>query len=544
MRLSVSTALAVLLSLSGALAAPQELPVFTDVTEQAGIRFKHSFGDFELSNIVEGTGAGAAFFDYNGDGYLDIYLVNGRWLEDVSDNRGRRLKDKLTNALYRNNGDGTFTDVTEKAGVGGNAYGVGVSAADYDGDGNIDLYVLNYGPNTLYHNNGNGTFTDVTEKSGLGCPAWSVSAPWFDYDNDGDLDVYVANYLQYDSGKFRSFYAAAGYPGPLSYNGQADVLYRNNGDGTFTDITREAGVYKPEGRAMSATVADLNNDGFPDIYVPNDAMENYFFRNLGNGKFAEEALERGMAFGEGGQGVSSMGPAIGDVDRDGWLDVFIPDMGYGCLLMNRKEFFEDRTAQAGIAVVCGQYTGWGGILFDYDNDGWLDLFVANGDPHHLYPEEDVLLRNDGTGRFVDVADKSGLYFKQKYVGRGATFGDFDNDGDLDLLIVNLNDSPRLLRNDGGNKSNWLMVEPMLAGGKRCALGARVMVKTGSLVQIQDAIPVRGYLSQADHRCHFGLGNAGKVDTVEIRWPDRTITTLHDVKVNQFLKVTQTSKSKE
>ena len=544
MRLSVSTALAVLLSLSGALAAPQELPVFTDVTEQAGIRFKHSFGDFELSNIVEGTGAGAAFFDYNGDGYLDIYLVNGRWLEDVSDNRGRRLKDKLTNALYRNNGDGTFTDVTEKAGVGGNAYGVGVSAADYDGDGNIDLYVLNYGPNTLYHNNGNGTFTDVTEKSGLGCPAWSVSAPWFDYDNDGDLDVYVANYLQYDSGKFRSFYAAAGYPGPLSYNGQADVLYRNNGDGTFTDITREAGVYKPEGRAMSATVADLNNDGFPDIYVHNDAMENYFFRNLGNGKFAEEALERGMAFGEGGQGVSSMGPAIGDVDRDGWLDVFIPDMGYGCLLMNRKEFFEDRTAQAGIAVVCGQYTGWGGILFDYDNDGWLDLFVANGDPHHLYPEEDVLLRNDGTGRFVDVADKSGLYFKQKYVGRGATFGDFDNDGDLDLLIVNLNDSPRLLRNDGGNKSNWLMVEPMLAGGKRCALGARVMVKTGSLVQIQDAIPVRGYLSQADHRCHFGLGNAGKVDTVEIRWPDRTITTLHDVKVNQFLKVTQTSKSKE
>ena len=544
MRLFVLTALAVLLSLSDALAAPQELPVFTDVTEQAGIRFRHSFGDFELGNIVEGTGAGAAFFDYDNDGWLDIYFVNGRWLEDVSDNRGRRLKDKLTNALYRNNGDGTFTDVTEKAGVGGKGYGVGVSAADYDGDGNIDLYVLNYGPNTLYHNNGNGTFTDVTEKSGLGCPAWSVSAPWFDYDNDGDLDVYVANYLQYDSGKFRSFYAAAGYPGPLSYNGQADVLYRNNGDGTFTDVTREAGVYKPEGRAMSATVADLNNDGFPDIYVPNDAMENYFFRNLGNGKFVEEALERGMAFGEGGQGVSSMGPAVGDVDRDGWLDVFIPDMGYGCLLMNRKEFFEDRTAQAGIAVVCGQYTGWGGILFDYDNDGWLDLFVANGDPHHLYPEEDVLLRNDGTGRFVDVADKSGPYFKQKYVGRGATFGDFDNDGDLDLLIVNLNDSPRLLRNDGGNKSNWLMVEPMLAGGKRCALGARVMVKTGSLVQIQDAIPVRGYLSQADHRCHFGLGNAGKVDTVEIRWPDRTITTLHDVKVNQFLKVTQTSKSKE
>jgi len=541
---SVSMLALILLSVSAAKPTAKELPVLTDVTEAAGIRFQHSIGDFELSNIVEGTGAGAGFLDYDNDGRLDIYFVNGRWLEDVSDNRGRKLKDKLTNALYHNNGDGTFTDVTEKAGVGGRRYGVGVSAADCDGDGNIDLYVLNYGPNTLYHNNGNGTFTDVTEKSGLGCPAWSVSAAWFDCDGDDDLDVYVANYLQYDSGKFRSFYAAAGYPGPLSYNGQADVLYRNNGDGTFTEVTKEAGVYKPEGRAMSVTGADFDNDGLLDLYVPNDAMENFFFRNVGNGKFVEEALERGMAFGEGGQGVSSMGPAVGDVDRDGWLDLFIPDMGYGCLLMNRKEFFEDRTARANIAVVCGQYTGWGGILFDYDNDGWLDLFVANGDPHHLYPEEDVLLHNDGAGRFVDIADKSGPYFRQKYVGRGATFGDFDNDGDLDLLIVNLNDSPRLLRNDGGNRGNWLTVEPLLVGGKRYAFGARVTVKTGTLVQIQDAIPVRGYLSQADRRCHFGLGSAGKADTVEIRWPDRTTTTLQDVKANQFLKVTQTSKSKE
>ena len=209
--------------------------------------------------------------------------------------------------------------------------------------------------------------------------------------------------------------------------------------------------------------------------------------------------------------------------------------------MNRKEFFEDRTAEAGIAVVCGQYTGWGGVLFDYDGDGWLDLFVANGDAHHLYPEEAVLLRNDGTGHFVDVAEKSGPYFKQKYVGRGAAFADFDNDGDLDLLIVNLNDSPRLLRNDGGNRNHWLMVEPLLAGGKVYALGARVTVKTGTLAQIQDAVPVRGYLSQSDHRCHFGLGSDGKADTVEIRWPDRTTTTLRDVKANQFLKVTQKSK---
>jgi len=326
----------------------------------------------------------------------------------------------------------------------------------------------------------------------------------------------------------------------LSYSGQPDALYRNNGDGTFTNVTADVGVLQSNGRAMSATVVDLNNDGFLDIYVPNDGMENYFFRNTGKGRFVNEGLEMGLAFGEGGQGVSSMGPAVGDVDRDGWLDIYVPDMGYGCLLMNRRDYFEDRTAPTNLAVVCGQYTGWGGVLFDYDCDGYVDVFVANGNAHHEYTEEDVLMRNDGTGRFVDVADASGPYFREKYVGRGATFGDYDNDGDLDLLVVNLNDRPRLLRNDGGNRNHWLMVELWLAGGKRLALGARVTVTTGPLVQIQDAIPVRGYLSQGDHRCHFGLGAAEKADTVEIRWPDATTTVLRDVKADQVLKVTQPS----
>jgi len=473
-----------------------ELPVFTDVTEEAGIRFKHGYGDFDLSNIVEGTGTGAMFFDYDGDGWLDIYFPNGCWLKDLSDNRGRKLRGKLANSLYRNNGDGTFTDVTRKAGVGDTGYGVGCSAADFDRDGDLDLYVLNYGPNVFYRNNGDGTFTDISRASGLANPHWSLSAPWFDHDGDGDLDVYVANYLEYDKGEFRSYYAAAGYPGPLSYPGRPDALYRNNGDGTFTDITREAGLHKPGGRAMSATVVDLNNDGFQDLFVTNDAMENYFFRNTGEGKYKEEGLETGLAFGEGGQGVSSMGPAVGDVDRDGRLDIYIPDMGYGCLLMNRGEVFEDHTAQSKLAVVCGQYTGWGGLLLDYDCDGHLDVFVANGNAHHEYPEEDVLMRNDGKGKFVDVAKRSGAYFKKKYVGRGATYGDYDNDGDLDLLVVNLNDSPRLLRNDGGNRNHWLTVEARLPGGKSDAVGARVMVKTGSLVRIRDLIPVTGYLSNA------------------------------------------------
>ena len=520
--------------------AEQTLPVFTDVTKQAGINFKHSYGDFDLSNIVEGTGAGAMFFDYNGDGWLDIYFCNGCWLKNVNDNRGRTLRGKLTNSLYRNNKDGTFSDVTEKAGVGDKGFGFGSSAADFDNDGDLDLYVLNYGPNVFYRNNGDGTFTDISESSGLANSSWSLSAPWFDYDGDGDLDVYVANYLEYDSGKFRSYYAAAGYPGPLSYRGQPDTLYRNNGDGTFTDVTKAAGIFQPNGRAMSATLTDLNNDGFLDLYIPNDAMENYYFKNTGKGTFENEGLMMGLAFGEGGQGVSSMGPAVGDIDRDGWLDIYIPDMGYGCLLMNRKDYFEDRTEPANLAVVCGQYTGWGGVLFDYDCDGYLDIFIANGNAHHEYTEEDVLMRNDGTGSFVDVANKSGSYFREKYVGRGATYGDYDNDGDLDLLVINLNDSPRLLRNDGGNKNNWLTIQARLPGGKSDAIGARVIVTAGSLTQMRDLIPVTGYLSQADPRCHFGLGKSKKADTVEIRWPDRQSIKLENVDSNQILTVIQGS----
>ncbi len=273
-------------------------------------------------------------------------------------------------------------------------------------------------------------------------------------------------------------------------------------------------------------------------------MENYFYRNSGKGTFSNEALLWGLAFGEGGQGVSSMGPAVGDVDRDGRLDIYIPDMGYGCLLVNRGEYFEDRTAPSKLAVVCGQYTGWGGVLIDYDNDGHLDVFVANGNAHREYTEEDVLMRNDGTGNFVDVARQSGAYFRTKYVGRGATYGDYDNDGDLDLLVVNLNDSPRLLRNDGGNRNHWLTVVAKLPGGKSDAVGARVAITTGSMRQVCDLIPVTGYLSQADPRLHFGLGEADTADRVEIRWPGGSITELKEVPANQFLTVVQNAQQAE
>ncbi|MGB2987455.1 MAG: CRTAC1 family protein [Phycisphaerae bacterium] len=514
------------------------LPTFTDVTEQAGIRFKHSYGDHNLSNIVEGTGPGCAFFDYDGDGYLDIYLLNACWLRQVNDNFGRDLRGKLANALYRNNGDGTFSDVTSKAGVGDRGYGVGVSAADFDSDGDLDLYVLNYGPNVFYRNNGDGTFTDISSQSGLDDPYWSLSAPWLDYDNDGDLDVYVANYLEYDAGKFRDFYPAAGYPGPLSYRAQPDRLFRNNGDGTFTEVTKEAGLYFPDGRAMSAVATDLNDDGYLDLYVTNDATPNSFFVNIGKGTFRNETLEWGLAFGEGGQGASSMGPVIGDVDRNGLLDVYIPDMGYGCLLINKGKWFIDVTAPSNLAVICGQYTGWGGGLLDYDNDGYLDVFVANGNPHHEYSEEDVLARNDGNGKFIDVAVQSGPYFREKYVGRGAAFADYDNDGDIDMLVMNLNGPAKLLRNDGGNKSNWLIIAPKLARTGLEAVGARVTVSVGKMRMVQEAIAVTGYLSQSDPRAHFGLGEATRADRVEIRWPGGRTTTLENVKANQILNVIQ------
>jgi len=539
----IGIVLILLASLPATATEPGEvkLPVFTDVTESSGIKFKHSYGDYDVSNIVEGTGAGAVFFDYDGDGYLDIYFVNGTFKQNINDNRGRVLQGKLTNVLYRNNGDGKFADVTGKAGVGDLGFGFGASAADFDVDGDLDLYVLNYGANVFYLNNGDGTFTDISKKSGLADGRWSLSAPWLDYDNDGDLDVYVANYLKYDDGKFRSYYAAAGYPGPLSYGGQSDALYRNNGDGTFTDVTKAAGVLSPEGRAMSAVAADLDNDGYLDIFVANDAMENYYYRNNGKGGFENKALLAGLAYGEHGQGVSSMGPSIGDVDRDGRLDIFVPDMGYGSLLMNRGAVFVDRVAVSKLAVMCGQYTGWGAILFDYDNDTDLDLFVSNGNAHHEYTEEDVLAMNDGKGTFTDVAATSGKYFQEKYVGRGSTYADFDNDGDVDILIVNLNDAAKLLRNDGGNRNNWLQVQARLAGGKADAIGARVTVVTGETRQIRDVVAVMGYLSQGDPRAHFGLGKATGIDRVEIRWPDRTVQVLENVKANRLLTVVQGEK---
>ena len=537
--------LCVLLTLANsAVAAEQELPQFVDITGDAGITFTHSIGDDELSNIVESTGAGCVFFDYDDDGDLDIYLVNGRYLKTVSSVRGRHLAGKLKNALYRNNGDGTFSDVTEGAGVGDTGFGMAAVAADYDNDGDRDLFVTNYDRDTLYRNDGGGTFSDVTEKAGVGSELWSVGASFVDFDRDGLLDLYVGGYLVFDP-EYRNYYAAEAFPGPLSYRGEKDILYRNKGDGTFEDVSLGAKVGSARGRAMGVSACDIDDDGDEDVYVANDGMENYLYRNRGDGGFDEIAVRTGAAFGQNGEATSAMGPEFGDFDGDGLIDLLVPDMGYGCLYRNTDDgYFEEKSAETGIAAVLGQYTSWSGNFLDYDHDGVLDVFIVNGDAHHLEPEEDTLFRGDRGRRFVDVSASSGSAFKLKAVGRGSAAGDFDNDGDLDLLVLNLNGPARLYRNDGGNRGNWLMVRTEGTTSNRDGIGARVRVTAGGVTQVRDIRSSSGYLSQSDPRAHFGVGKNQKVDRIEVRWPSGRISKLENVKVNQVVTVTEPGDGKK
>ena len=521
--------------------SPEGVIYFTDVTKAAGLNFRQSYGDHHMDNIVKGTGTGVCVFDYNNDGLMDIYFPNGKWTKGVDDNEGRELRGKLSNHLFRNNGDGTFTDVTVQAGLGGAHYSLGCAAADYDNDGFVDLLVLNYGQNELFHNNGDGTFTDVAAKAGLTDARFSLSAVWYDYNNDGYLDVYIANYLKYDDGKFRDFFPAAGYPGPLSYNGQPNLLYRNNGDGTFTDVTKEMGLWKPDGRAMSVTAADFKNDGKLELLSTNDAMENYYFELNSKGVYEEKAIEMNIAYSENGQGVAHMGPVVGDIDRDGFLDVFIPDLNYCSLLMQRPDGkgFEYKTNKAGLAVTMGQYAGWAAMMFDYDLDGWLDIFTVHGNAHHEYAQENTIVRNRGNGTFEDVSDTAGPHFKEKHVGRGGTGIDFNNDGKMDLVIVNVNDNAILLRNDTRTTNHWITVRPRLkfSTGTRDAYGARVTVKANGLTMIEDMIPTRGYLSAQDPRLNFGLGKADHADSIEIRWPGGALEQHTNVKADQFVTYT-------
>jgi hypothetical protein len=539
---------AALMVLASALAAAGQGIQFTDVTVQAGVDFIQTIGDDEMSNIIESAGVGCALVDYDGDGWLDIYLVSGYWREDLSDGdippAHRDEIAKATDRLYRNRGDGTFEDVTVKAGVARTASGMGVIAGDYDGDGNVDLYVTNFGPNFLYRNNGDGTFDEVAVAAGVDAPGFSAGAVFLDYDRDGRLDLYVGNYVEYDP-DYSYYYAPDGFPGPLAFTGSQDRLYRGSGDGTFSDVTEQAKlVIEPVGRAMGVGSLDYNNDGFVDVFVSNDAMENYLLRNLGDGTFSNEAWDAGVAFGEAGDATAAMAVEVADWDGDGFFDVCVPDLEYSCLYRNTGEgYFVDRSAVAGIAASCGQYDSWGCVLADFDLDGHVDLYIANGDVHHLEPQEDLLFRGDGQGGFVDVSEGAGNWARTKHVSRGVAAGDIDNDGDIDLLVASLNDRPVLLRNDTPRAGrHWVAVRLVGGASNRDAIGAVVKVTAGDLKLMRQRVSGGSYLCQHDTRLFFGLGENETVESMEIVWPDGSRKLLTGVAADAVVTVRREAES--
>ena len=525
---------------------------FTDATNEAGIHFQHSSGT-RSSLLPEDMGSGAGFADIDNDGDIDLYIVNipHPFTQAVG-------PDGKTNVLYRNNGDGTFMDITHTAGVGHQGYGMGCVFADYDGDGNIDLYVTNYGANVLYRNNGNGTFRDVTETAGVGCELWSTGAAFADVDGDTDLDLYVCNYVTYDLDKLEQMQEESlqsGKPVPSALNPhvfepQDNVFYRNNGDGTFTDVTTEMGIAAPGGRSMQCLFSDFDNDNDLDLYVANDTSVNYTYRNDGNGTFTDVSDESWAADFRGSMGVSA-----GDYDGDGDIDLFMShwvdeeNALYRNLLKedapSKHIRFVDESYSAMLAEAGIKQIGWGTALFDYDNDGDLDIFVTNGstfqeleNPEVLIPQVDALFSNNGDGTFTDVSESAGIAALPIRVGRGAAFGDYDNDGDVDIFIVNNHAPPTLLRNEGGNRNNWLHVELVGTGGNRNAIGAKIQLKTADRTQIREIYAGESYMSSNSFVVEFGIGNATQIETLQVTWQNGEIQKLHNIPANQRIRVTQ------
>ena len=581
---------------------------FVDVGRAAGLNAKTIYGgEHKNKYLLETTGCGIAFYDYDNDGWLDIFVVNGTRLEGFpagqepvshlfKNNRDGTFTDVTVkaglarsgwgqgvcvgdydndgwddlfvtyfgkNVLYHNNGDGTFTDVTLKAGVAHSGWGQGVCVGDYDNDGWDDLFVTYFGKNVLFHNNGDGTFTDVSERAGLAGKGnrWNTGCAFVDYDRDGRLDLFVANYIDMDlktapvpeSGPclYKGVIVACGPPG---LNGGKNILYHNNGDGTFTDVSESAGILKANGTyGLGVLTADLDNDGWPDIYVANDSTASALYQNKKNGKFVDIALEAGCALSPDGKPQAGMGISAADYDLDGHLDLVKTNFAGDTpsLYHNLGDAsFEDATFTAGLGAHT-QFLGWGCGFFDFDNDGWPDILICNG---HVYPEVEqlkteagypqrkLLYRNMRNGRFEDVSLQAGPGISEPLAARGCAFGDFDNDGDLDMVVNPVNDYPQLVRCDSQTGNNWIKVRTIGTKSNRSGIGARLKCVTrvaGESTPHQQIDEVRsggGYFSQNDLRVHFGLGRAGKVDLLEIRWPSGQVDTLKDVKPNQVIYV--------
>jgi enediyne biosynthesis protein E4 len=535
-----------LVELAGA--AQQQTPVqFVNIASEAKVAFKHENGATPQKYMPETMAGGSIILDYNNDGWPDIFFVNGGSFVDKQKAAGARHR------LYRNNKDGTFTDVTATSGIGVSGFGMGACSADYDNDGWPDLYITSVGGNKLYHNNGNGAFTDVTDKAGVGSQLWSASCAFGDIDNDGYVDLYVTNYVDF-SAQNNKYCVYTGdtrvYCHPNVYNGVPDILYRNNGDGTFTDVSRAAGIYRPDGKGLGVVFGDYDGDGWIDIYVANDSTPNFLFHNKGKGVFEEVGLLAGVAVGSDGQALAGMGTDMGDVDGDGLLDIFVTNLDRQTHNLYRnlgKGLFADVTFESGVGEATLPFVGFGAVFFDYDNDTDLDLAIANGDvidnvslfrDSTSYEQRNLLLQNDGMGKFKDVGPASGPGFALKKPSRSLSAADIDNDGDLDLLIGNVGQTADLLRNDGGNNNNSLSIRTVGSKSNRDGIGARLKLTIAGKVLLQEVRAGSSYLSQSDLRVHFGMGKAPRAERLEIRWPSGAVEVLQDVEANQILTVTE------
>lgn len=531
---------------------------FVDVTAESGIDFRHINGAEGAYHLPETLGSGGAFFDADNDGYLDVYLVNsGYWDPSVS-------AKQASSALYQNNGDGTFTNITVTAGVGNRGnYGQGVACADYNNDGNVDIYVTNVGANVLYRNNGDGTFTDVTHLAGVGDPSWSSSATFLDYNRDGHLDLFVVNYLVYARDVT---YRPCGegnthtYCHPSLFEGAPDRLYRNNGDETFTDVSQAAGVGDIggmfHGKGLGVVSADFNNDGISDLYVANDDTRNDFFYNNGDGTFSEISLLAGCAYSFDGIAQAGMGVAADDYNGDGWIDIFVTNLSYETNSLYRNNgdgTFTDVIYEAHLGKESFLFVGFGTGFFDADNDGWRDIFIANGhiidnieETHDVltYRQPDQLFRNSGNNTFQEISESAGAYFQRPGVSRGALFGDYDNDGDVDLLVTHANGPITLLRNDSTPVHNWIRIKTVGAISSRDGVGTRVTLRAGERTQVQEVNPGASYLSSHDPRLHFGIGANTTVDRLEVRWQSGVVQTFENLPVNREYIISEFSDTPE
>lgn len=527
---------------------------FEDIAAKAGLHFITQNSPTPNKNQIETMVAGVALLDYDGDGWLDIYLVNGASIPSL-----QKESPTYWNRLYRNNHDGTFTDVTERAGVAGLGYGMGVAVGDYDNDGFPDLFLANVTGNQLLHNNRDGTFTDVTAKAGLsgatmnGKKMWSVGAGWFDFNNDGLLDLFVVNYCVWEVNKdpycpLKS--GVRGYCHPKLYESLHDTLYRNNGDGTFTDVSKETGIAAHLGKGMSVSFADYDGDGFMDAFVANDTTPAFLFHNLGGKKFEEVGVQAGVAYAPDGAALSGMGSDFRDVNNDGRPDIWYTAVEYQTfpLLINKGEGdFDDLTQASGLQST-KEMSGWGNGIFDFDNDGWKDLFVVRANvldniaeltPNRHYPEPNSLFRNLGNGKFADVGATAGADFQMEAPHRGVAFGDLFNDGHIDAVVTVLNGQAKVLRNISNTGNHWILLKLTGTRSNRMAIGAQVHLTTqDGQQQWNEVTTAVGYTGSSDSRVHFGLGKNQRVKTIEIRWPSGRRQTIQDAAADQILSVTE------